>query len=41
MSYAGYLIADFATGFDRERQPWLNPDDSQFELFDGFVYRGV
>jgi hypothetical protein len=41
MSYQGYLIANFDTGFDRERQPWLLPDDAQFELFDGFVYRGV
>lgn len=41
MSFQGYLIANFDTGFDRERQPWLLPDDAQFELFDGFVYRGV
>lgn len=41
MSYQGYLIANFDTGFDRERQPWLLPDDAQFQLFDGFVYRGV
>jgi hypothetical protein len=41
MTYQGYLIANFDTGFDRERQPWLLPDDAQFELFDGFVYRGV
>lgn len=41
MNYQGYLIANFETGFDRERQPWLLPDDAQFELFDGFVYRGV
>lgn len=41
MNYQGYLVANFDTGFDRERQPWLLPDDAQFELFDGFVYRGV
>jgi hypothetical protein len=41
MSFQGYLISNFDTGFDRERQPWLLPDDAQFELFDGFVYRGV
>jgi len=39
--YQPYLIANFETGYDRERQPWLLPDESQFELFDGFVYRGV
>lgn len=41
MNYQGYLIANFDTGLDRERQPWLLPDDAQFELLDGFVYRGV
>jgi len=41
MNYQGYLIANFETGLDRERQPWLLPDDAQFELLDGFVYRGV
>lgn len=41
MQYQGYLISNFDTGYDRERQPWLLPDDAQFELFDGFVYRGV
>jgi len=41
MNYQGYLIANFGTGLDKERQPWLLPDDAQFELLDGFVYRGV
>ncbi len=41
MQYQGYLISNFDTGYDRERQPWLLPDDAQFELLDGFVYRGV
>ncbi len=41
MQYQGYLIANYATGYDRERQPWLLPDDSQETLLDGFVYRGV
>lgn len=41
MNYQGYLIANNSTGLDKELQPWLTPDDSQFELFDGFVYRGV
>lgn len=41
MNYQPYLIANFATGFDVERQPELLPDDAQFELLDGFVYRGV
>ncbi len=41
MQYQPYLISNFATGLDRERQPWLLPDDAQFELLDGFVYRGV
>lgn len=41
MNYVGFLIANFATGFDVERQPWLLPNDAQFELLDGYVYRGV
>lgn len=41
MNYQGYLIANSETGLDRERQPWLLPDDAQYELLDGFVYRGV
>lgn len=41
MNYQGYLIANFQTGLDKERPPWLLPDDAQFELLDGFVYRGV
>lgn len=40
-SYQGFLIANYATGFDREVQPWLLPGDAQFQLLDGFVYRGV
>lgn len=41
MTFQPYLIANYSTGLDREVQPWMLPDDSQFELFDGFVYRGV
>lgn len=41
MSYTPYLIANFATGFDQERQPWLLPDDAQEWIYDGYVYRGV
>src|SRR5690606_7037007 len=41
MNYQPFLISDFSTCFDRERQPWLLPIDAQFELFDGYVYRGV
>jgi hypothetical protein len=41
MNYQPYLIANFATGIDRAKQPWLSPDDSQQELFDGYIYRGV
>lgn len=41
MSYVPYLIASFATGFDRSVQPWLLPVDAQASLLDGFVYRGV
>lgn len=41
MNYQGYLIANYATGLDKELQPWLLPDDAQFELLDGFVYKGV
>jgi hypothetical protein len=41
MAYQPFLISNYATGFDGERQPWLLPDDAQETLFDGFVYRGV
>ena len=41
MSYQPFLIANYATGLDRELQPWLLPNDAFVDLFDGFVYRGV
>ena len=41
MTYIPHLIANWATGFDRELQPWLLPVDAQTVLLDGFVYRGV
>jgi len=41
MQYQGYLIGNFATGYDKELQPWLIPDDAQDQLLDGFVYKGV
>lgn len=41
MGYQPFLISNYATGLDRELQPWLIPDDAQQELFDGYVYRGT
>ncbi len=41
MSYSSFLIANFATGYDRELQPWLLPNDAFTDLLDGYVYRGV
>ncbi len=41
MSYQGYLISNYATGYDKALQPWLLPDDAFQELFDGYVYKGV
>lgn len=41
MNYIGFLISNFATGLDGERQPWLLPNDAQFELLDGYVYLGI
>ncbi len=41
MTYTGYLISNYATGFDRELQPWLLPNDAFVDLFDSYVYRGV
>lgn len=41
MSYQGFLISNYATGLDRELQPWLLPNDAFTDLLDGFVYRGV
>lgn len=39
--YQPYLIAQFATGLDRQVEPWMLPDEAQQDLFDGFAYRGV
>lgn len=41
MSYFPFLICNYATGLDRELQPWLLPNDAFVDLLDGFVYRGV
>lgn len=41
MNYQPFLIAGFATGLDREVQPWMLPNDAFTDLLDGFVYRGV
>ncbi len=41
MAYEPHLIADFKTGIETDRQPWLIPDDAQKELFDGYVYRAI
>ncbi len=32
MSYQPYLISKYATGYDRELQPWLLPNDAFVEL---------
>ena len=41
MTYTPFLISNYATGFDRELQPWLLPNDAMVDLLDGYVYRGV
>lgn len=41
MSYSPFLISNYATGFDKEVQPWLLPTDAFQELLDGYVYKGV
>jgi hypothetical protein len=41
VSYQPYLISNYATGLDRELQPWLLPNDAFVDLLDGYVYRGV
>lgn len=41
MTYSPFLIANYATGLDRELQPWLLTNDAFVDLLDGFVYRGV
>lgn len=41
MSYQPFLISNYTTGYDRELQPWLLPNDAFTDLLDGFVYRGV
>lgn len=41
MTYQPFLIANYATGLDRELQPWLLPNDAFTDLLDGYVYRGV
>lgn len=41
MTYQPFLISNYSTGFDRELQSWLLPNDAFTDIFDGFVYRGV
>lgn len=41
MTYQPHLIANWATGFTDRLQPWLNADDGQEELYDGYIYRGI
>lgn len=41
MTYKPFLISNYATGLDRELQPWLLPTDAYVDLEDGFVHRGV
>lgn len=41
MSYQPFLISNYATGFDRDLQPWLLPNDAYSELEDGYVYHGI
>lgn len=41
MSYQSFLISNYSTGYDRELQPWLLPNDAFVDLLDGYVYRGV
>ncbi len=41
MNYQTFLISKFATGLDREVQPWLLLNDAFTDLLDGYVYRGV
>lgn len=41
MTYQPHLIANFSTGYVDRLQPWLNVDDAQLELYDGFTYRGT
>ena len=38
MTYAPFLISNYATGLDRELQPWLLPNDAFTDLLDGFVF---
>lgn len=41
MNYQPFLISNYSTGYDRELQPWLLPNDAFVDLLDGYVYRGV
>lgn len=41
MNYQSFLISNYSTGYDRELQPWLLPNDAFTDLLDGYVYRGV
>jgi len=36
-----YLIANYGTGQDKEREPWLLPKDAFTTLTNGYTYRGV
>lgn len=39
--YQPFTIANFSTGLDKAREPFLLPNDAFYSLKDGYVYKGV
>lgn len=41
MSYQNHQIANFATGLETDKAPWMLPDDAQEEIFDAYIEHGI
>ena len=41
MSYKPYLIADFKTGIELDKEPWLLPKDAFTKMENAYLYEGV
>ena len=39
--YTPYLIADFKTGYETDKEPWLLPQDAFKTLFNAYLHKGV
>lgn len=41
MSYQPFLIADYQTGLDTDKEPWLLPKDAFSQINNGFIRHGI